>query len=184
MILDNGWVKSYKYDANSNVSSAAYTINGTTNTSTYNYDSSNRITSVAAGPETITTAYDGLSRISSKTLASNSKTFATTFGYVNTATTNRTTTRVASMTNGTDQLSYTYDKLGNILTISRAGTQIEKYYYDALSQLVREDNKDLNKTITYTYDLGGNITTKTEYAYQTGATVTGTATKTTPYTYR
>ena len=34
-----------------------------------------------------------------------------------------------------------------------------------MNRLVREDNKPLNKTITNTYDQGGNITFKREYAF-------------------
>ena len=83
----------------------------------------------------------------------------------------------------TTSLSYTYDVLGNIETISEGGVQRQKYYYDSLNQLIREDNLDLNKTFVYSYDLGGNITSTKEYAYQTGAAVTGTATTTNSYTY-
>jgi hypothetical protein len=36
-----------------------------------------------------------------------------------------------------------------------------------LNQLIREDNEVLNKTITYSYDGGGNITSKKEYGYTT-----------------
>ena len=79
--------------------------------------------------------------------------------------------------------SYTYDVLGNIETISEGGVQRQKYYYDSLNQLIREDNLDLNKTIVYSYDLGGNLTNTEEYAYQTGATVTGSPTTTNSYTY-
>ena len=83
----------------------------------------------------------------------------------------------------TKTLSYTYDSLGNIETISEGGIQRQKYYYDSLNQLIREDNLDLNKTIVYSYDLGGNLTSTKEYAYQTGAAVTGTPTATNTYTY-
>ena len=38
-----------------------------------------------------------------------------------------------------------------------------------------------NKTVTYTYDTGGNIVSKKEYAYTTGTL--GTATNTINYTY-
>ncbi len=41
------------------------------------------------------------------------------------------------------------------------------YHYDKYNQLIREDNKLLNKTITYEYDLLGNIVSKKEYAYTT-----------------
>ena len=66
----------------------------------------------------------------------------------------------------TRALSCTYDLLGdNIETISEGGVQRQKYWYDSLNQLIREDNLDLNKTIVYSYDLGGNITSTAEYAY-------------------
>ena len=90
----------------------------------------------------------------------------------------------------TRALSCTYDLLGdNIETISEGGVQRQKYYYDSLNQLIREDNLDLNKTIVYSYDLGGNLTSTKEYAYQTGATVAGTTESATvlarnPYLYR
>ena len=80
-------------------------------------------------------------------------------------------------------LNYTYDVLGNIETIKEGSTQRQKYYYDGVNQLIREDNLDLNQTIVYSYDLGGNLTSTAVYPYQTGATVTGTATTTKTYTY-
>ena len=79
--------------------------------------------------------------------------------------------------------SYSYDALGNIETVSEGGVQKLHYWYDSLNQLVREDNAYLNKTFVYSYDLGGNITSKEEYAYQTGSTVSGTPTATATYTY-
>jgi len=76
------------------------------------------------------------------------------------------------MQNGQDEaLNYTYDNNGNIFTISE-GTELKhKYYYDALNQLIREDDKDRNMTITYSYDEGGNILNKKIYAYTTGNTL-------------
>ena len=50
-----------------------------------------------------------------------------------------------------------------------------------MGQLTRENNVDLNKTIVYTYDNGGNLTSKKEYPYTTGTV--GTATKTVTYGY-
>lgn len=76
------------------------------------------------------------------------------------------------MKNGADPaLNYTYDKNGNIETIS-SGTELKhKYYYDTLNQLVREDDKDRNMTITYDYDEGGNILSKSIYPYTTETTL-------------
>ena len=49
-----------------------------------------------------------------------------------------------------------------------------RYTYDEANQLVREDNAQTNKTVTYAYDKGGNIVTKTEYAYTLGTPGTAT----------
>ena len=65
--------------------------------------------------------------------------------------------------NGTEQgVSYTYDKLG---------------------QLLREDNAAMNKTYVYTYDRAGNITSKKTYAYTTDETITSSPTSTRTYAY-
>jgi len=64
-----------------------------------------------------------------------------------------------------DRLHYTYDEKGNIISIKENNGIIVRYAYDALSRLVREDNKKLDKTTVLTYDMGGNILSRTEYAY-------------------
>ena len=75
---------------------------------------------------------------------------------------------VERIQNGNDILSYTYDNLGNIETISENGELKATYHYDELNQLIREDNLYLNKSISYSYDTGGNILSVSEYAYTTG----------------
>ena len=72
--------------------------------------------------------------------------------------------------NGTsinDSIKYKYDKSGNISEITRNGHIVARYKYDSLNRLTREDNKALNKTVTFTYDINGNITERCEYAYTT-----------------
>lgn len=97
------------------------------------------------------------------------------------------TTQIIKEDIGNRGYKYTYDKLGNITKITEkpaGGTSYSTkitYVYDELGQLIRENNLDLNKTIEYTYDDGGNILKKIEYAYTTGNV--GSATKTTTYTY-
>ncbi|MCI7813836.1 MAG: RHS repeat protein [Robinsoniella sp.] len=61
-----------------------------------------------------------------------------------------------TMKNGNDTLSYTYDTNGNIKKITDA-TGSTTYIYDELDQLIRENNHTLDKTITYLYDIGGNL---------------------------
>lgn len=42
----------------------------------------------------------------------------------------------------------------------------DQYAYDELGQLIREDNRDANKSYTYSYDSRGNILEKKTYAQQ------------------
>lgn len=82
---------------------------------------------------------------------------------------------------GSDTYGYAYDDNGNITQITKNGVVRQSYVYDANNQLIRENNLDTNKTIIYTYDNGGNITNRKEYAYTTGTV--GIATDTISYTY-
>ena len=78
-------------------------------------------------------------------------------------------------------MSYTYDTKGNILSVSD-GTHTITYEYDALNELTWEKNGVEGKAWKYSYDLGGNILSKTEYSYQNG-TVGSTPLSTVTYTY-
>ena len=69
-----------------------------------------------------------------------------------------------------DSIKYSYDKCGNIKTITENGERVATYAYDALNRLVREDNKRLLKTFIYTYDACGNIINRSEYGYTLCAT--------------
>ena len=84
--------------------------------------------------------------------------------------------------NNGKKLSFVYDAVGNIVTISENGVQKVKYTYNALSELTRVDSAWENKSITYTYDAGMNMTSRKEYSYTTGTL--GNAVKTDLFTYR
>jgi len=103
--------------------------------------------------------------------------FSVTYTYANTKTEYVTTETFS----GGSVYSYTYDKLGNLTSVTENGILKVTYTYDDLCQLVREDNAYENKSFTWTYDAGGNILSKKEYAYTTGTL--GTATDTVTYTY-
>ena len=77
-----------------------------------------------------------------------------------------TSGRISQIDNNGKQIDYTYFPNGNIETITENG-KIINYYYDAVNQLIREDNQVLGKTITYEYDDGGNLQAKKEYSYTT-----------------
>ncbi len=78
---------------------------------------------------------------------------------------------------------YTYDSANaNITQITDAsGTILQRFTYDDLGQLIREDNYDADRTYVYTYDADGNILTKTIYGFTTAL---GTPTTTLYNTYR
>ena len=97
------------------------------------------------------------------------------------------TTQLASESLGATKYSYTYDDVGNITVVKKNGSAYSSYTYDELSQLTREnfnnnDGKTNNDfTRIWTYDALGNITSRKDYAYTTGAV--GTETKTVKYYY-
>lgn len=69
---------------------------------------------------------------------------------------------VASMRNGRDQIKYRYDKNGNISEIFENGKLSVRYGYDPLGRLAREDNVRVKRTVTFEYDINGNILFKNE----------------------
>ena len=169
MINTNGFEIAFEYDENNNINEKEYTFSDFVHQILFTFDKDNRITNVQLDENTnIKTNYDELSRVESKELKQGNTTYETEYTYENTDIENKTTSILKSIKNGeNDEISYTYDALGNIETIKEGDTLKAKYYYDELNQLIREDNVDLNKTIVYAYDLGGNMTTKTEYPYTT-----------------
>ena len=97
-------------------------------------------------------------------------------------------TRISSVdyefeTSGTTTLrnEFTYDSMGRLETETLSSyTFGAKYYYDSYGQLVREDNPFCNKTITYSYDNRGNITSAKRYSYSPYG---GLSRAYTPFTY-
>ena len=81
-----------------------------------------------------------------------------------------------------DNTKYTYDKAGNIATVTENGKLAARYFYDGLNRLVRQDDINFG-TVTYKYDHAGNITCKTTYALTFDETL-GTPVETQEYTYR
>ena len=138
--------------------------------------------------DAVSYTYDELARLSSRTLNIGHNNGLTTFyEYLDGNSVGMTTPLVSKISMGMTGWNYTYDSRGNIETIGW-GIVISpnpfwhwRYYYDELNQLVREDNEQQNKTITYSYDVGGNITSRTEYPYTTGELGTPTATITYSY---
>lgn len=152
------------YDKNNNKNKIIERINGKVYTTSYSYDKDNRVkdTTLPSGSKVLNN-YDGIGRITKKEVNTGKTSLNTTFnfeaGYKGSQ-----TNRISSMKNNDKEISYTYDKNGNIETIKSEGKLI-KYHYNSLNEVIREDNEPLGKTIVYNYDVGGNITSKTEYEY-------------------
>ena len=86
-----------------------------------------------------------------------------------------TTTLVKKLSVNGVVYEYSYDSLGNITevakTVGETTTVIQSYVYDSLNQLIRENNKETNETVVYTYDNHGNILSKTVYPFTLGEIV-------------
>ena len=131
--------------------------------------------------------YDGLGRISRRTVNAGGTGVATTYGYLAGGHgTGSTTPLVQTITQSGTMLTYAYDDAGNITSVND-GVKTISYAYDLLGQLIRANDPydatagSNGTTWVYAYDLGGNILSKTAYAYTTGTV--GTAVKTDSYSY-
>ena len=105
------------------------------------------------------------------------QTYTKRFGYYKQGdhATNRVNTIYYSKNGVSDgKVTYTYDGMGNIISVNENGKQRYKYAYDKIGRLVSEKELDGNREICYTYDNSGNILTKTEngtvtdYRYKDG----------------
>ena len=127
------------------------------------------------GEEKLSYTYDPLGRITNRQITTaDGVDMDNIYTYVN-AGTDQTTTLVQSVENDAGDYTYTYDNVGNITSVHSLYEDSPDYYfnftnsfeYDALNQLVRENDQRAGKTYTYSYT-NGNITERKEYAYTTG----------------
>jgi len=187
VIQSSGNTTSFTYDLSNNASVVNEVINGTTFKTTYTYDSDMKLTKVKDSLNFNTAYnYDSFGRLTSKIFKSPSEVALFTTSYIYTDITienvEYTSAQLASITNGTSEISYLYDANGNISSISSGGLVIQ-YFYDALGQVIREDNQRENITVIYDYDFGGNILSKKTYGYTTGSVDGLTPTDTDTYEY-
>ena len=54
-------------------------------------------------------------------------------------------------------IKYKYDSSNKITEIRENDVLVNKYQYDSLNRLIREDNRKLNKSFFFTYDNNGNL---------------------------
>ena len=162
----------YEYDNINNLTALVETINGTEHKTTYGYDADNRVTTVANGSASKEYTYDAYSRVNKKVTKNGTTTVLTdSFDYLK-PTEQTTSGQIATLKSTASSYNvtytYTYDDNGNILSVSN-GSTTTSYVYDSANQLTRENNQAAGKTWVWAYDNAGNITSRKEYAYTTGA---------------
>ena len=151
--------KVYNYYISQNDAAKTITKHGTLGTKTISYDTLGRISSAVNG--SVTKSYDYV--IYSPYISLSGSTLY--YHRNETALVEEESCSLAAI----PTITYTYYDNGKIKTISENSVQVAKYEYDALGQLIREDNKKLNNgtgyTIKYGYDNGGNMTYKLTCSY-------------------
>ena len=130
--------------ADNRVNGYSYKVNGTEKAKTEN-------------------TYDAYKRIKNKKYTVDGKVFTKGIEYDKTR-----VKKVVDSAGGTT--SYEYDCMGRISIEKDADNSILKsYVYDSYGQLIRENNKSLDKTFVYEYNTIGNIVTVKTYNYTTGS---------------
>ena len=183
----------YVYDKYNRITHQHYNSGGNAVTTEYEYGKntvSNQKTGLLYGVsydgvERLYYRYDDLNRKSSRMISGDDINAGTVYKYVDGAGTNKTSTLVSLMRFAYatshelpvayyDDYTYTYDKLGNIETISLDGEQQVRYSYNAKNELQGVITSDTVRG--YIYDDGGNILRVNE-------TKNGTTTQIKSYTY-
>ena len=153
------------------------TTDKTEYTYSYSGDSARRLTGQTADGYTESYETDCLGRSRKVTQTLGGKTYSKRYGYYKVG--DHATNLINTIYYGKDgktfgKETYTYDGMGNIVSVSRDGKQKKAYTYDALNRIISEKDIDNEQEICYTYDNNGNILTKsvngvvTSYAYEEG----------------
>ena len=114
--------------------------------------------------------YDSFDRVTQKNqFITPASTMTSTYTYANN--TNLLYSHIVRINGGTTTIpmNYTYDEMGNILTISDAGILKITCEYDSQNRLVYVANKDEGFTYIYRYDNAGNLTARHKFEYTTTA---------------
>ena len=168
------------YGDENNLSSQTQTLNGNTYTTQYTYDRDNRLTKTTAGNVSASYTYDALGRMTGIVTKNGDSTVLNSTISYNSPSNTATSTQVADWNDGLTTYSYIYNDNGNIASIS-SDNRTATYEYDTLNRLTRANDPIAGKTWVYSYDSGGNILKRSEYAYTANAL--GTPSEEVTYSY-
>ena len=188
----------YKYSEDNMLSSKWYTSDYTYGTTfsdvlMYNYgfaysDENDAITVMGIGFSDneiaeITYNYDSWDRLTTKNIAFSGTT--NTVSYTYNEQSMLVTQYTTSVGTASKTYKYTYDDANvNITEVRDANNNLlQKYTYDSLDRLIREDNSQAGETYAFTYDNNGNILSEKVYEYTTGNLDSLTPTSTCTYGY-
>ena len=162
----------YSYDDKGRLLTRTYVIPETGSmTNSYRYNSDGYLIEEETPMSSNTYTVDKFGRITQRRVTDyepGSTAHTTAYTYLaGVGGTDATTTLVSNeVISDYGSISYNYDTVGNVeyLSVNRGGTtKSVGYAYDTLGQLKTEHNELNNQTVEYTYDAGGNITSKTTY---------------------
>ena len=168
------------YDDEGNMTSQEQTLNGNTYTTQYTYDKDNRLTKTTVGNISAGYTYDAYGRMTGIVTKSGDSTVLNSTISYNSPSNTATSTQVSDWNDGVDTYTYIYNDKGNIASIS-SDNRTATYEYDTLDRLTRANDPIAGKTWVYSYDSGGNILKRSEYAYTANAL--GTPSEEVTYTY-
>jgi len=172
----------YGYDLKDNVTSIVDYANGRTVKHQYAYEEDNLLSKYTMpSGRTVTKAYDSLNRLNKQTISTDRLLEMSYVYWLSASGNGNRTLQVRHETIDGEVYDFAYDKLGNIIEITKAGKDYLNYTYNSLSELVRVDSVPENVTRVYTYDDGGNITSVKKYSYKVGTL--GTLQSTISYGY-
>lgn len=150
-LYDNFKVK-YGYNSNGNLTSKQISLDNIIHSIEYSYNLDNSQVSTTIDNSVVNYEYDYLGRIiniSINNMLNNS--------YEYRKNGKRTSTIVKKYIVGNDEYSLKYDKDDNITHIYKNGVLENRYFYDQINELIREDNFKYNTSTRIKYDQNGNI---------------------------
>ena len=168
------------YDDLEHVGSLKENVAGAEYATSYSYDWDDRATEIRYGDSAhrVRYGYDGQGRLQTRRVTNGNADQTSTYSYLGSsvAIPGLSTVSSTNLVSGISQplVSFAYGYAGdtdNIVSETRTGGSYAgttTYEYDSLGQLTRVNDSAEGTTRVYRYDLGGNMTGQTKYAYTTG----------------